>query len=381
MLAAVLHGAAAWHALGRAAGQMLHCPLHAHQPAAAAPHSRSYDQLLLGWLAARCFFSCRYHPGMDEVTLSWNEQTQRVEMEIAEVGAGPNLSRTAMLAAEAALATCAGAAPAAKLSFFVCLPQVSKPNQEHKKRCMLSLLSNAVAAHSRELGALLAGRPPLRFVVETEDFGVVWRGAKWKLPAFAMCTGALPGGWAGLHAGCCLQVSGARRRRHSAPAVGHSSTLAQLTLTNSPSRRPRAQRHPGARFYVSMLPRGPLQEQQLARHPGGQRAVGAAAAAAGPGGCCCSWLLRRQLPDIAWRFKSTPAVGMRTGGECWLLPAGCWLPASSPPALLVCSTLLAGPAPAQERHGGVARARPRALPPQQLGGGAAAGAHAAPAGL
>lgn len=55
---------------------------------------------------------------------------------------------------------------------------------------MLGLLRDAVEAHNRELGTLLNGRP-LRLMVETEDFGVVWRAANWKLPAFAMCTGVL----------------------------------------------------------------------------------------------------------------------------------------------------------------------------------------------
>ena len=67
--------------------------------------------------------------------------------------------------------------------------QVSPPNQPHKKRCMLGVLRDAVAVHGAALAPLLAGRQ-LRLMVETEDFGVTWRNSKWKLPAFAMCTGA-----------------------------------------------------------------------------------------------------------------------------------------------------------------------------------------------
>lgn len=39
--------------------------------------------------------------------------------------------------------------------------------------------------HSTSLGTAL-GRRPLRFVVVTEDFGIVWRGQNWRLPAFAL---------------------------------------------------------------------------------------------------------------------------------------------------------------------------------------------------
>jgi len=66
--------------------------------------------------------------------------------------------------------------------------QVSPPNQGHKKRCMLGLLQDAVEEHNAELAALLrerGGGRELRLIVETEDFGVTWRAAKWKLPAFA----------------------------------------------------------------------------------------------------------------------------------------------------------------------------------------------------
>lgn len=58
---------------------------------------------------------------------------------------------------------------------------------------MLGLLQDAVEEHNAEVAALLrerGGGKELRLIVETEDFGVTWRSAKWKLPAFAMCTGA-----------------------------------------------------------------------------------------------------------------------------------------------------------------------------------------------
>jgi hypothetical protein len=55
---------------------------------------------------------------------------------------------------------------------------------------MLGLLADAVQRYNVELAALLGDRA-LRFVVETEDFGIVWRGQHWKLPAFAMCTGVV----------------------------------------------------------------------------------------------------------------------------------------------------------------------------------------------
>ena len=86
---------------------------------------------------------------------------------------------------------------------------MSQPNQVHKKRCMVGVLADAVRAHNAELAALLGPRQ-LRLIVETEDFGVVWRGARWRLPAFAMCTGAGPGRGGG--GGC-----GARRARFQQP--------------------------------------------------------------------------------------------------------------------------------------------------------------------
>ncbi|KAL4418909.1 hypothetical protein ABPG77_004062 [Micractinium sp. CCAP 211/92] len=65
--------------------------------------------------------------------------------------------------------------------------QVSPPNQQHKKRCMLGLLKDAVEAHNGELARLLGDRE-MHLIVETEDFGVTWKAQKNKIPAFAMCT-------------------------------------------------------------------------------------------------------------------------------------------------------------------------------------------------
>lgn len=55
-------------------------------------------------------------------------------------------------------------------------------------------VSKSLQAHNEELAELLAGRE-MKFMVATEDFGLVWRGMKSKLPTFALCTGA--GGWVG----------------------------------------------------------------------------------------------------------------------------------------------------------------------------------------
>jgi hypothetical protein len=59
-------------------------------------------------------------------------------------------------------------------------------------------------AHNEELVEAL-GKRELRFMVATEDFGLVWRGNNWKLPTFALCTGGV--GWACRPAGW-LAVAG-----------------------------------------------------------------------------------------------------------------------------------------------------------------------------
>ena len=52
----------------------------------------------------------------------------------------------------------------------------------------------AAQAHSADL-ALALGKREIKFLVVTEDFGLVWRGSKFKLPTFALCTGGLVGSW------------------------------------------------------------------------------------------------------------------------------------------------------------------------------------------
>eukprot|EP00887_Chlorella_sp_A99_P000462 scaffold17.g462.t1 len=89
-----------------------------------------------------------YHPGHDEVLLEWDDERRTYSMRVDEM---------------------------------------AKPNQRYKKDCLLATLRAAVEEHGAALGAAL-DRRALRFVVGTEDFGIVWRGAKWRLPAFALCT-------------------------------------------------------------------------------------------------------------------------------------------------------------------------------------------------
>lgn len=161
---------------------------------------------------------------MDEVVLSLNPQSGRVEMAISEVGGclcldaaapvevavpgrhnkcsgleirlppGSGICRRRLLLT---LTFCRPALPPAMHPHAMLAaalpPQVSPPNQGHKKRCMLGLLQDTVEEHNAEVAALLrerGGGKELRLIVETEDFGVTWRASKWKLPAFAMCTGA-----------------------------------------------------------------------------------------------------------------------------------------------------------------------------------------------
>lgn len=163
---------------------------------------------------------------------------------------------------------------------------------------MLGLLQDAVEAHNAELAALLreqGGGRELRLIVETEDFGVTWRAAKWKLPAFAMCTGGLLGDGHGagsrlqaVHLLCmlrcgsdcacdrpaaCLLAVCVQQLCCCSPGACCNSYAAQLPtsfpFSPPPSRRQRPHRHPGARFHVQVLPGGAVQEQQLAVHSGG----------------------------------------------------------------------------------------------------------------
>jgi len=113
---------------------------------------------------------------------------------------------------------------------------------------MLGLLQDAVEEHNAELAALLrerGGGRELRLIVETEDFGVTWRAAKWKLPAFAMCTGGLLGGGHGLmrlgvgHGLFILRCASRlliRRmpmdRRLSAGPLPHAAFVARLGLAD-----------------------------------------------------------------------------------------------------------------------------------------------------
>lgn len=89
-----------------------------------------------------------YHPGHDLVTLRYNPSSKGYDME-----AVPRF-------------------PA---------------NRHYKRDCILKPLRSALSAHGPALAKAL-GRKDLRFVVETEDFGMVWRGLGFKLPPFAMCT-------------------------------------------------------------------------------------------------------------------------------------------------------------------------------------------------
>ena len=142
---------------------------------------------------------------MDEIVLQVNASTGLVDMQIIEVGAAlvhsasfASALRDAAEHAGRGSATSATSPKPASIRLPSLPRQVAKPNQAHKKRCMLGLLRDAVRHHSAELAALL-GQRQLRFIVETEDFGVVLRAERWKLPAFAMCTGGcrreLAGAW------------------------------------------------------------------------------------------------------------------------------------------------------------------------------------------
>ncbi|GAX76445.1 hypothetical protein CEUSTIGMA_g3890.t1 [Chlamydomonas eustigma] len=67
--------------------------------------------------------------------------------------------------------------------------RVSNPNQPYKPVGMLKVLERAVRTHEKELVQLLKDKAePLVFIVESEDFPIVFKHERWKLPAFAMCT-------------------------------------------------------------------------------------------------------------------------------------------------------------------------------------------------
>ena len=142
---------------------------------------------------------------MDEVVLQYSPETERVEMEVVEVNACCDAAVQCALPPTHSPHTLRTARPTPAACLMHTRPQVSPPNQEHKKRCMLGVLEEAVAAYNGALAALLAGRE-LRFIVETEDFGVAWRGEKHRLPAFAMCTGACMHACVGLGRHACMCV-------------------------------------------------------------------------------------------------------------------------------------------------------------------------------
>lgn len=60
-------------------------------------------------------------------------------------------------------------------------------NQEYKRQCILQPLQAAINLHGRALADKFK-RKQLKFVLCTEDFGMIWRNSAIKLPAFAMCT-------------------------------------------------------------------------------------------------------------------------------------------------------------------------------------------------
>lgn len=89
-----------------------------------------------------------YHPGHDLITLRYNETLGRYDL-------------------------------TADISF--------PPNQPYKRECILPPLLLAMEQHGAELAEKF-GRKDLKFVVGTEDFGMTWRNAGYKLPAFSLCT-------------------------------------------------------------------------------------------------------------------------------------------------------------------------------------------------
>lgn len=89
-----------------------------------------------------------YPPGQDLVTLKLNPTTNRYEMH-AEL--------------------------------------VNKPNQPHKRQCILPILERAVQKHAEDLVPHLKGKD-LKLTIETEDFAIMYRNSGLKLPAFALCT-------------------------------------------------------------------------------------------------------------------------------------------------------------------------------------------------
>lgn len=65
----------------------------------------------------------------------------------------------------------------------------SPANKEHKARCIRLVLQQAIDKHGRDL-ARYFDQKTIKFVVETEDFGMIFRNSQYKLPAFALSTDA-----------------------------------------------------------------------------------------------------------------------------------------------------------------------------------------------
>lgn len=191
-------------------------------------------------LGARLSGMCRYHPGMDEVVLQYSQETGRVEMEVVEVGAGRRALEGCCLHACVCLHLAAGRgggwlasggssrhccrrAPPPSLAGLPAQPAAQEgghAGRACRRRARPQRRAGRAAAGEREmwqsgrgcwapqavpasspqlltpsthrplsrLPAVSQGRQ-LRLAVQTEDFGVVWRGQNWKLPAFSMCTG------------------------------------------------------------------------------------------------------------------------------------------------------------------------------------------------
>ena len=169
-----------------------------------------------------------YHPGHDEIQLEWDAAAGKYTMNVSEVSGqgqdrtgrggaaglgcggrgaarhvavwgGPASPAHAPSRASSPTRTCPPclgpqpgparerASPAHASPSSLRAMQRAQPNQRHKQACQMELLRQAVEVHGGELGEALNHRP-LRLVMGTEDFGMVWRGMQWRLPSFSMCT-------------------------------------------------------------------------------------------------------------------------------------------------------------------------------------------------
>lgn len=89
-----------------------------------------------------------YHPGQDLVELAYNETRKTYDVKITEKY------------------------PA---------------NQAHKSRCIRMIMERAIDVYGRYLADALE-RETIKFVVTTEDFGILFKGQNFRLPAFALST-------------------------------------------------------------------------------------------------------------------------------------------------------------------------------------------------